>query len=58
MKMETAPLQSKEKSQAVVLQAHQKLICANVMRVIVKLGLIKMIDQNLFEHDSNRVAEL
>ena len=41
-----------------MLQAHHKLISANVLRVIVKLGLIKMVDQNLIEHDANRVAEL
>jgi hypothetical protein len=44
----------------VTLQAHHKLISANVLRVIVKLGLIKMVDQNTgaIEHDTNRVAEL
>ena len=41
-----------------VLQAHHKLISANILRVIAKLGLIKMVDQNLIEHDANRVAEL
>ena len=58
MKKETAPLSSSDRQQAVVLQAHHKLISANLLRVIVKLGLIKKIDQNLIEHDANRVAEL
>ena len=44
MKKETAPLSSSDRQQAVVLQAHHKLISANVLRVIVKLGLIRMVD--------------
>ena len=58
MKKETAPLSSSDRQQAVVLQAHHTLISANVLRIIAKLGLIKMVDQNLIEHDSQKVAEL
>ncbi len=51
MKNETAPLSSKEKQNAVVLQENHKLISANILRVITRLGLIKILDQNLIEHD-------
>lgn len=40
------------------MQAHHTLISANVLRIIAKLGLIKMVDQNLIEHDAHKVTEL
>ena len=45
MKKETAHPNSKERSQAVILQENHKIISANILRIIAKFGLIKQIDQ-------------
>lgn len=58
MKKVTAPKNTKDHSQAQILNNNQKLISANVLRIIAKFGLIKMIDANLIEHDHARVNEL
>ncbi len=58
MKKETAPPNSKDHASAKVLKANEKLICVNVLRVLVKFGLIREIDQLSIEHSEQRVSEL
>lgn len=58
MKKDTAPKNSKDKAQAHILNNNHKLICSNLIRIIARLGLIKMIDANLIEHENTRVHEL
>jgi hypothetical protein len=58
MKKETAPPNSKDHASSKVLKANEKLICVNVLRVLVKFGLIREIDQLSIEHSEQRVSDL
>ena len=60
MKKDTAPLNSKDKANAYILQDNHKLICANLLRSIARLGLIRAVDANCssIEHEPNKVNDL
>ena len=58
MKKETSPDNTQDQAQAKILARNQQLICANVLRVIAKLHLIKMIDNNTIEHEKDKFNEL
>jgi metal-sulfur cluster biosynthetic enzyme len=51
MKKDNATQDTKEKRQAHILNKNQKVMTANLLKVIVKLGLIKAIDAHIIEHD-------
>jgi len=58
MKKDTATQDAKDKAMALILNKNQKLINANLIRLIAKLGLIKAFDAHLIEHDQHRVTEV
>lgn len=58
MKKETAPENSKERLSASILKSNEKVITVNLLRVIVKFGLIKQVDNLLIEHDPSKINEL
>lgn len=49
---------NKNRIEAEILQNNHKLVCANILRVIAKNNLIRLIDKELIEHDGIRVNEL
>jgi hypothetical protein len=59
MKKQTATDNRKDKAQAIVLANNEKLICANLIRIIIRKHLIKIVDSNAghIEHDKDKVTE-
>ena len=52
MKKETAPkMQNKDRHQASVLKANEKLICSNLLRTVAFRGLIKCTDMMTIDHE-------
>ncbi|CDW82516.1 UNKNOWN [Stylonychia lemnae] len=58
MKKDTAPQNTKDKAQAQILHNNSKQISSNILKLIAKFGLIKMIDANIIEHDHAKVNEI
>ena len=58
MKKETATQDPKDKAQAKILERNQQIISANVLKMIVKHGLIKAVDNNFIEHDVKKVNDI
>ncbi|TNV80331.1 hypothetical protein FGO68_gene8583 [Halteria grandinella] len=59
MKKETAPkMQNKDRHQASVLKANERLICSNLLKIVTSRGLIKSSDMMTIDHEPQRINEL
>lgn len=58
MKKQTATQDPKDKEQGMILERNQQIISANILKMIVKHGLIREAENHSVEHDDKKVDEL